>query len=179
MFLDLFVVECMHGRSGTDTVPRPQDNLYRSPIHFPSSRKLFRSGVKMIMNVKMVVMRMVSFCYNWRSYVNCVLLIPRHCFLPHTFIQFSLLPISLTHSCAGSICLAQCAKTGFKIFPPPVQICSTLKWISLFHLSLGLTGKWIILTGPVWSLFNPSPWFCVFLEQEGGVSYCWHFAALM
>lgn len=60
-----------------------------------------------------------------------------------------------------------------------MQICSTLKWISLFYLSLGLTGKWIILTGPVWSLFSPSPWFWVFLEQGGGVSHCWHFAALM
>lgn len=50
-------------------------------------------------------------------------------------------PPFLSHSRSDSIYLAQCAKAGFKIFPPPVQICSTLKWISLFHLSLGLTGK--------------------------------------
>lgn len=100
--------------------------------------------------------------------------------LPYTHIHtHQSPPLSHSHSCSDSICLAQCAKAGFKIFPPPVQICSTLKWISLFHLSPGLTGKWIILTGPVWSLFNLSPWFWVFLEQGGGVSHCWHFAALM
>lgn len=76
------------------------------------------------------------------------------------------------HSHCCSDCLAHYSEAGFKIFPPPVQICSTLKWISLLHLSSLLTGMWIILTGPVWSLFNLSPWFRVFLEQEGGVSHC-------
>lgn len=76
------------------------------------------------------------------------------------------------HSRCCSDCLAHYSEAGFKIFPPPVQICSTLKWISLLHLSSLLTGMWIILTGPVWSLFNLSPWFGVFLEQEGGVSHC-------
>lgn len=79
---------------------------------------------------------------------------------------------TLLHSNRCSDCLAHYSKAGFKIFPPPVQICSTLKWISLLHLSSLLTGMWIILTGPVWSLFNLSPWFGVFLEQEGGVSHC-------
>lgn len=78
----------------------------------------------------------------------------------------------LLHSHCCSDCLAHYSEAGFKIFPPPVQICSTLKWISLLHLSSLLTGMWIILTGPVWSLFNLSPWFGVFLEQEGGVSHC-------
>lgn len=79
---------------------------------------------------------------------------------------------TLLHSHCRSDCLAHYSKAGFKIFPPSVQICSTLKWISLLHLSCLLTGMWIILTVPVWSLFNLSPWFGVFLEREGGVSHC-------
>ena len=52
-------------------------------------------------------------------------------------------------------------------------MCSTLRWISLFHLCAGLTGEWIILTGPVWGLSDSSPWLCVFSPQHReAVSRC-------
>lgn len=123
-------------------------------------------------------------CYSSRD-VGCLSLLILHhgsptlaSTHPHTSVSA---PLLRSHCCSDSICVAllwrRRASAGFKIFSlpthtpsPPVQICSTLKWISLFHLSPGLTGKWIILTGPVWSLFNLSPWFWVFLEQKGGRS---------
>lgn len=80
---------------------------------------------------------------------------------------------TLLHSRCCSDCLAHYSKAGFKIFPPPVQICSTLKWISLLHLSSLLTGDVNHPDRPVWGLFNLSPWFRVFLEQEGRSKSLW------
>lgn len=124
------------------------------------------------------------FIFVWLVLVIFFFFFPPACAVPQTLLhklspRFILHPDIQTHQSSTllrshccSDCLAHYSKAGFKIFPPPVQICSTLKWISLLHLSSLLTGMWIILTGPVWSLFNLSPWFRVFLEQEGGVSHC-------
>lgn len=130
-----------------------------------------------------MVFRCILFLFDLCMWVIHALILSA-CAAPQTLLhkpspRFRLYPdiqthqsLTLLHSHCCSDCLARYSKAGFKIFPPPVQICSTLKWISLLHLSSLLTGMWIILTGPVWSLFSLSPWFAVFLEQEGGVSHC-------
>lgn len=102
-----------------------------------------------------------------RCYINCLLGL----YYTLKFTHISLQP-GCTRAAAQTvwhIILKQALKYSLLLckFVPPWSGFHYFIW------ALSWQGMWIILTGPVWGLFNLSPWFGVFLEQEGRRKSLW------